>query len=63
VLGGGRIIHCTCCIGFAFYPVLAGHPRSFAWETVVVADRCLVPPSVRAGTPGWGSPPGADLTC
>ena len=62
-VGGGRVLHCTCSIGFAFYPVLGGHPRSFAWETVVVmADRCLIA-AKRSGRDTWvglTTPEGAD---
>jgi hypothetical protein len=62
-LGGGRVLHCTCCVGFAFYPVLGGQPRSFAWETVVVmADRCLIA-AKRSGRDTWvglTAPEGAD---
>ncbi len=62
-LGDGRVIHCTCCIGFAFYPFLGGHPRSFGWETVVVmADRCLIA-AKRSGRDTWvglSAPEGAD---
>lgn len=52
-LGGGRTIHCTCSIGFAFYPVVGGHPRFFAWESVVdMADRCLIA-AKRSGRNTW----------
>ena len=52
-LGGGRVIHCTCSIGFAFYPVIGGRPTSFAWESVVdMADRCLMA-AKRSGRNAW----------
>ncbi len=52
-IGGGRVIRCTCSIGFAFYPVVAGRPRFFAWENVVeMADRCLLA-AKRSGRNSW----------
>ncbi|HOW86773.1 MAG TPA: diguanylate cyclase [Candidatus Aminicenantes bacterium] len=62
-LGGGRVIRCTCSIGFSFYPVVGGRPGSFSWENVVeMADRCLLA-AKRSGRDAWvgiAASPGAD---
>jgi diguanylate cyclase (GGDEF)-like protein len=52
-LGGDRVIRCTCSIGFAFYPLIAGRPQFFIWENVVeMADRCLMA-AKRSGRDAW----------
>jgi diguanylate cyclase (GGDEF)-like protein len=41
-IGDGQVIHCTCSIGFAAYPLFRNAPRHLDWDTVVnLADACL----------------------
>ena len=52
-LNDGQLIHCTCSLGFACFPIAPGHPRLIEWnETVSLADAALLLAKAR-GRNGW----------
>jgi len=60
-LEDGREIHCTCSMGFTFYPFVHGQPELLPWERLVdLADHCLYA-AKRGGRNAWvGLYPAAD---
>ena len=53
VLEDGREIHCTCSLGFTFYPFLQGQPEILPWEKLLdLADHCLYA-AKRGGRNAW----------
>jgi diguanylate cyclase (GGDEF)-like protein len=52
-LGEGRIIRCTCSVGFALFPIFPQDPGRFGWEdTVNLADQSLYE-AKRGGRNTW----------
>jgi diguanylate cyclase (GGDEF)-like protein len=52
-LDDGRLLHCTCSLGFACFPPSIRHPRLVSWnETVNLADAALYAAKT-AGRNGW----------
>ena len=60
-LEDGREIHCTCSMGFTFYPFLPNLPELLSWERLLdLADHCLYA-AKRGGRDAWvGMYPAAD---
>ena len=60
-LEDGREIHCTCSLGFTFYPFVHGQPELLPWERLLdLADHCLYA-AKRGGRNAWvGLYPAAD---
>ena len=63
-IGDGVSLHCTCSLGFAFYPFATEAPGTLTWEQVVkLADTCLYV-AKRGGRNAWvGIFPAADRAC
>ncbi len=52
-IGDGRVIHCTCSIGFATYPLFRAPHAPLGWDTVInLADACLYA-AKRNGRNAW----------
>ena len=60
-LEDGREIHCTCSMGFTFYPFVHQLPELLSWERLLdLADHCLYA-AKRGGRDAWvGLNPAAD---
>ncbi|MCB1051549.1 MAG: diguanylate cyclase [Acidobacteria bacterium] len=42
VIDQGRTTHCTCSLGFAFFPLFPKFPDQYDWEKILnLADQCL----------------------
>jgi diguanylate cyclase (GGDEF)-like protein len=61
-LKDGRIIHCTCSLGFTFYPFVHRAPELLSWERLLdLADHCLYA-AKRGGRNAWvGLFPGDEI--